>query len=145
MHRISRSVRRHRLHVALPLVAAALLGGCASGGTRHLAEQTAPGGSAGSSDAPTHVVVANHSWERVTVYISQGSAVWRLGEVEANTERRLPLGSFSTALQNGNVFFVGRPLAGVPFRSEAFTADLRGGVPVWTIENYTASSFVIFR
>jgi hypothetical protein len=145
MYRISRNVHRDRLHVVLPLIAATLLGACASGGARDLAERSAPDRSAWASDAPTHVVVTNHSWERVTVYVSQGSAAWRLGEVEANTERSLPLGSFWTALQNGSVFFVGRPLAGTPFRSEAFTIGPRSGIPVWTIENYTAASFVLLR
>lgn len=146
MCRMSGSVCRQGLHGVLPVIVSVLLGACASGGVGSRAEGSSAAESvAEPSDALTQVMVANHSWERVTVYISQGAAMWRLGEVEAKSERVLPLRNLGRSLLGTSAFFVGRPLAGTAFRSESFAVNPRGGIPTWTIENHTAVSFVTLR
>lgn len=91
------------------------------------------------------VVVNNQSWDRVTVFIGQGGTEWRIGDVEPMTERTLPLGRMGATLEGRSAYFVARRLAGGVFRSETFPVSPGGGVPRWTIENYAAFSYVMFR
>lgn len=144
MCRLAERVYRGCISLVAPFIVSALLAACASGGASAHPEPAAVDNEAETNDGPNHVVVSNQSWNRVTVYISQGAAVWRLGDVEAKTDRVLPLKSLARTLV-GTVFFVGRPLAGMPFRSDAFEMSPHGGVPIWTIENHDATSFVTIR
>jgi hypothetical protein len=141
---MSERVYRECLGFVLPVIASALLAACASGNASRHAEPSAESTDVEASEGPNHVVVSNQSWNRVTVYISQGSAVWRLGDVEAKSDRSLSLKNLGKSLF-GTVYFVGRPLAGTPFRSEAFEMNPRSGVPIWTIDNHAATSFVTIR
>jgi hypothetical protein len=145
MCRLSERVYRKRFSFVLPVIMSALMAACASGGAGRHSELSAVDGGAETSDGPTHVVVSNQSWQRVTVYITQGSMLWRLGDVEARSDRTLPLKNFGRSLMGSTSYFVARPLAGTPFRSEGFEMSPRGGVPIWTIENHTATSFVTIR
>ena len=121
-----------------------LLGACASAGG---GGNTEPGVNVGdeSNEAPGHVVVNNHSWDQVTVYITQGTAVWRLGDVAAMTQRTLPLKHLGRSLMGRTVQFIGRRLAGGSLRSETFDVNPGGGIPMWTIENQGAFSYVMLR
>lgn len=144
MCRLAERVYRGCISLVAPLIVSALLAACASGGASAHPEPAAVDNEAETNDGPNHVVVSNQSWNRVTVYISQGSAVWRLGDVEAKSDRSLSLKNLGKSLF-GTVYFVGRPLAGTPFRSEAFEMNPRSGVPIWTIDNHAATSFVTIR
>jgi hypothetical protein len=120
-----------------------LLGACASGGAR--ADQSVVDDAVEQGEAPTHVVVNNRSWDQVTVYISQGTATWRLGEVSAMTQRTLPLKHVGKWLLGRTAQFVGRRLAGASLRSESFDVNPGMGVPTWTIENHGAFSYLLFH
>jgi hypothetical protein len=145
MCRSSSSVRLDRRLVVLPVMMLALLGACASGGVGTRAEQGVADDGAEQSEAPTHIVVNNRSWDQVTVYVSQGTAEWRLGEVAPMTQRTLPLRHLGASLLGRSAQFVGRRLAGASLRSESFDVSPGMGVPTWTIENHGAFSFVLFR
>jgi hypothetical protein len=141
----SRSVGGGRLRIVLPVVMSALLGACASGGVGREAGQLVPEVAPEGGETPSHAMVNNQSGDRVTVYISQGAETWRLGEVEPYSRRTLPLGNAAMALTGRSVYFIARPLAGRPYRSETFGVSPDGGMPSWTIENYTAFSYVSLR
>jgi hypothetical protein len=138
-------VYRERFSVVLSVILLVVMGACASGGAGRRSEPSAVDDGAETSFGPTHVVVSNQSWQRVTVYITQGSMLWRLGDVEARSDATLPLKNVGRSLIGSTTYFVARPLAGTPFRSEGFEIGARGGVPIWTIENHTATSFVTIR
>jgi hypothetical protein len=144
MYRRSGSVFRARLQVSLPVIMCAVLGACASSGVASHAESGVTEDlSAEASEVPTQVVVINQSGQRVTVFIVQGSVAFRLGEVEPYGHRALPLKSMiARALLDSPTYLIGRPLGGTPYRSEAFTMNLRSGNPSWTIESYTPFSHV---
>jgi hypothetical protein len=145
MCRLSGSVGRDRRLVVLPVMLFALLGACASGGGGRHAEPGMASDAAEESEAPTHVVVNNNSWDQVTVYIAQGSATWRLGDVAPMTQRTLPLRNVGTSLVGRTAQFIGRRLAGAAMRSESFDVSRGMGIPTWTIENQSAFSYVLFR
>jgi hypothetical protein len=145
MCRSSSGVRRDRRLVVLRVVMLGLLGACASGGAGIRAERSVADDAAERTDAPTHVVVNNRSWDQVTVYVSQGTAEWRLGEVAPMTQRTLPLKQVGASLLGRSAQFVGRRLAGASLHSESFDVSPGMGVPTWTIENHGAFSFVLFQ
>jgi hypothetical protein len=136
------SVRRFAV---LSLMVVMPLGACASAGTGSHMDRHVTEGSSAWSGAPTSVVVMNRSWDRVTVYVAQGTIEWRLGDVEPMSERTLALNNVGVSLLGRSANFVGRRLAGGTFRSEAFNVMANGGVPHWTIENYAAYSYVMMR
>ena len=74
--RLRAQMSRH-LVAASMIVGAATMSACASGGVGTRAAQY------GSS--PSAVVIENNSWDRVTVYISRGDQLWRLGEASGTT------------------------------------------------------------
>jgi hypothetical protein len=142
MYRRSGSTYRGRVHVAVLVIMCALLGACASGGARSLAEPAMANGTAETSDVCTHVVVNNLSGQRVTVYITQGSVAWRLGIVESYSRRALPLQIVAKAMLDIPTMLIGRPADGPPYRSEVFSMNAHNGIPVWTIESSPAYSHV---
>lgn len=125
-------------HVALlvMLLSGAGLTACASAG---VGARAAAAGVAASS-----VVVENNSWDRVTVYISRGDQLWRLGDVGALGRTEFPIQRFGFLADGRSTFLVAHPLAGRSFRSEQFMFPT-GGVAVWTIENQSGLSHVSLR
>lgn len=115
MCRMSDRPYRERLGAVVPVIALVVLAACASRGAASGAALSTGDSSAEASGAPSHVVVHNQSWDRVTVYISEGAMVWRLGDVEAKSERTLSVKNFGKALLGRTAHFIGRPLAGAAF------------------------------
>ena len=145
MFRSSHGTCVDRRLVSVPVLLLALLGACASSGGATRATQAVAEEAADPNDTPTSVVVDNRSWDQVTVYLTQGTAVWRLGDVAAMTQRTLPLRHVGIALVGRNVQFIARRLAGPSFRSESFGMSAGMGIPTWTIANQSAFSYVLFR
>jgi hypothetical protein len=145
MGRMSSGGHRERLHIVLPVIVCVMLGACASVGVRPHAAQREAASTDAPNGAPTQVVVSNHSGERMTVYVSYGAAVWRLGDVEPAGDRIFPLGNVGRSLLDRTTFFIGRTLAGATLRSETFEVHPGEGNPTWTIEAHTAVSFVTLR
>ena len=125
-----------RLVAASLIVGAATMSACASGGVGTRAAQY------GSS--PSAVVIENNSWDRVTVYISRGDQLWRLGDVGALARTEFPVQRLGFLADGRSTFLVAHPLAGQSFRSEQFMFPT-GGVAVWTIENQSGLSHVSVR
>jgi hypothetical protein len=98
MCRPSERVYRERFSVVLSVILLMVMGACASGGAGRRSEPSAVDDGAETSFGPTHVVVSNQSWQRVTVYITQGSMLWRLGDVEARSDATLPLKNVGRSL-----------------------------------------------
>jgi hypothetical protein len=144
MCRMSGGMYRERFFVVLPIMVCVLLGACASGGMGTYAESSVADGADESSEAPSQVVVDNRSWDRVTVYVTESTVVWRLGEVEPMTRRTLPLKKVGRSLLGRTAQFIGRRLAGGAFRSESFGVNAGSGIPTWTIENQAGLSSVLF-
>ena len=134
--RLRATLSRH-LVVASLIAGAAGMTGCASGGGLGVRAQQ-------MENSPTAVVVENNSWDRVTVYISRGDQLWRLGDVGALTRTEFPVQRLGFFADGRSTFIVARPLAGQQFRSEQFMFPT-GGVAVWTIENQTGLSHVSVR
>lgn len=89
------------------------------------------------------VIVENHSWDRVTIYLlTEAGATLRLGDVEAMNRAAFPVGTLSD--DGGGMHFVAHPLAGTNFSSEGFLFP-NGSTAVWTIENHYALSNVRVR
>src|SRR5439155_19869203 len=65
-----------RLRLMALLLGAGAMAACASAGS---VGQRA----AAAAMTPTSIVIENNSWDRVTVYISRGDQLWRLGDVSA--------------------------------------------------------------
>jgi hypothetical protein len=95
-------------------------------------------------DSPTSVVIENNSWDRVTVYISRGDQLWRLGDVGALARTEFPIQRLGFIADGRSTYLVAHPLAGQQFRSEQFMFP-SGGVAVWTIENQSGLSHVSVR
>jgi hypothetical protein len=126
---------RHLVFLTLAL-GATTLSGCASTGVGYRA--------AAANAAPSSVVIENNSWDRVTVYISRGDQLWRLGDVGALARTEFPIGRLGFIADGRSAFLVAHPLAGRSFRSEQFMFP-SGGVAVWTIENASGLSHVSVR
>ena len=145
MFRLSHGACVDRRLVSLPVLLLALLGACVSSGGGARTGQVVADEAADPNDTPASVVVDNRSWDQVTVYLTQGTAVWRLGDVAAMTQRTLPLRHVGGALVGRNVQFIARRLSGPSFRSESFSMSAGMGIPMWTIANQSAFSYVLFR
>ncbi|MFN2564628.1 MAG: hypothetical protein ABR499_06390 [Gemmatimonadaceae bacterium] len=129
-HSRSRSLRQ--LRTLACMLAAASLGACA------------PAGRPDSAPRPitSRIIVRNYSMNQVTLYLARSGGRWRLGQLEAFTD-----GDFTvprSAVYFDEFYFVARPLAGRPFRSDAFLFPT-GATAVWTIGNHVATSHVALR
>ena len=133
--RLRATMCRH-LVVASLVAGAAGMTGCASSGVGLRAQQM--------DNPPSSIVIENNSWDRVTVYISRGDQLWRLGDVGALTRSEFPVQKLGFFADGRSTFLVARPLAGQQFRSEQFMFPT-GGVAVWTIENQSGLSHVSVR
>ena len=133
--RLRAEMSRHLVAASI-IVGAATMTACASGGVGTRAAQY------GSS--PSAVVIENNSWDRVTVYISRGDQLWRLGDVGALARTEFPVQRLGFLSDGRSTFLVAHPLAGQSFRSEQFMFPT-GGVAVWTIENQSGLSHVSVR
>jgi hypothetical protein len=122
--------------VLLPIIACTLLAACASGGNGYHAEE--------ARERPSGLVVENHMWAPVTVYILRSGQPSRLGNIDGLGQRSFSLDKLRFAVDGSDVYLVARPLAGQPFRSEPFTF-FRGGTAIWTIENSSQLSHVVLR
>ena len=129
------TVRRHL--VLLALVGATGTVACASSGS-------VGSRAAASAMGSASIVVENNSWDRVTVYVSRGDQLWRLGDVGALGRTEFPIQRFGFLADGRSTFLVAHPLAGRSFRSEQFMFP-SGGVAVWTIENQSGLSHVSLR
>jgi hypothetical protein len=118
------------------IVGAATMSACASGGIGTRAAQMQSGASA--------VVIENNSWDRVTVYISRGDQLWRLGDVGALARTEFPVQRLGFIADGRSTYLVAHPLAGQSFKSEQFMFP-SGGIAVWTIENQSGLSHVSVR
>jgi len=133
--RLRAEMSRHLVAASL-IVGAATMSACASGGVGMRAAQY--------GSAPSAVVIENNSWDRVTVYISRGDQLWRLGDVGALARTEFPVQRLGFLADGRSTFLVAHPLAGQSFRSEQFMFPT-GGVAVWTIENQSGLSHVSVR
>jgi hypothetical protein len=134
--RLRAQLSRHFVSVAI-VMSAATITACASGG--------GVGRRAAHYDAsPTSVVIENNSWDRVTVYISRGDQLWRLGDVGALARTEFPVQRLGFIADGRSTYLVAHPLAGQSFRSEQFMFP-SGGIAVWTIENQSGLSHVSVR
>lgn len=133
--RLRATVGRHFVMAAL-VIGASTMTACASGGLGQRAREMEAG--------PTSVVIENNSWDRVTVYISRGDQLWRLGDVGALSKAEFPMQRLGFFADGRTTFLVARPLAGQQFRSEQFMFP-QGGIATWTIENQSGLSHVSVR
>jgi hypothetical protein len=134
--RLRATMSRHFRSAAI-LLAVASVAACASaGGVGYRAAQ--------AGVAPGSIVVENNSWDRVTVYISRGDQLWRLGDVGALARSEFPTQRLGFFADGRNTFLVAHPLAGSSFRSESFMFP-SGGTAIWTIENQAGLSHVSVR
>jgi hypothetical protein len=133
--RLRAKVSRH-LVAASMIFGAASLTACASSGVGTRAAQF--------DSSPSAVVIENNSWDRVTVYISRGDQLWRLGDVGALARIEFPVQRLGFIADGRSTYLVAHPLAGQSFRSEQFMFP-SGGVAVWTIENQSGLSHVSVR
>ena len=134
--RLRATMGRH-LVVASMIAGAAAMTACASaGGIGARAAQM--------ENSPNSVVIENNSWDRVTVYISRGDQLWRLGDVGALGKTEFPIQKLGFFADGRSTYLVAHPLAGSSFRSEQFMFP-SGGVAVWTIENQSGLSHVSVR
>ena len=129
------ALRRYLTTFSFALVSVATLA-CASSGVGMRAAQ--------SANSPASIVVENNSWDRVTVYVSRGDQLWRLGDVGALGRTEFPIQRFGFLTDGRSTYLVAHPLAGRSFRSEQFMFP-SGGVAVWTIENQNGLSHVSVR
>src|SRR5690242_6772484 len=133
--RLRAQISRHLVAASL-IVGAATMSACASSGIGTRAAQMDGGASS--------VVIENNSWDRVTVYISRGDQLWRLGDVGALARLEFPVQRLGFIADGRSTYLVAHPLAGQSFRSEQFMFPT-GGVAVWTIENQSGLSHVSLR
>ena len=133
--RLRAQIGRHLVAASL-IVGSATMSACASGGIGTRAAQMDSGASA--------VVIENNSWDRVTVYISRGDQLWRLGDVGALARLEFPVQRLGFIADGRSTYLVAHPLAGQSFRSEQFMFP-SGGIAVWTIENQSGLSHVSVR
>ena len=125
-----------RLSIVALAATMATLGACATLGG--MAPRRA------SNSQPSGLIVQNNGWNQVTVYLIQGGARLRVGEVAGFSTQVFPGNRLGMMTGGSSTFLVARPLAGTPFRSEnlVFTA---GRTLVWTIENQPAHSYLSLR
>jgi len=128
--RLRAQLSRHLVAASI-IVGAASMSACASAGVGARAQQ--------SDASPTSVVIENNSWDRVTVYISRGDQLWRLGDVGALARTEFPIQRLGFIADGRSTYLVAHPLAGQQFRSEQFMFP-SGGIAVWTIENQSGLS-----
>jgi hypothetical protein len=133
--RLRATVCRHVVIASLVAGASTMTACASSGGVGLRAQQM---------QAPTSVVIENNSWDRVTVYISRGDELWRLGDVGALSKTEFPMNRLGFFADGRSTFLVARPLAGQQFRSEQFMFPT-GGIATWTIENQSGLSHVSVR
>lgn len=132
-----RAVVGRRVRLMAILIGAGALTACASaGGVGSRA--------AVAAREPTSIVIENNSWDRVTVYISRGDQLWRLGDVSALARTEFPVHRMGFLADGRSTFLVAHPLAGRSFRSDQFML-ISGTVAVWTIENQSGLSHVSVR
>lgn len=128
--------RTHLTALMVALATAGLLACASTGSVGARAAESAMGSAS--------IVVENNSWDRVTVYVSRGDQLWRLGDVGALGRTEFPIQRFGFLADGRSTFLVAHPLAGRSFRSEQFMFP-SGGVAVWTIENQSGLSHVSLR
>lgn len=133
--RLRATVSRHLVLASLVVGASTMTACASSGGVGFRAQQM---------QAPTSVIIENNSWDRVTVYISRGDELWRLGDVGALSKTEFPMNRLGFFADGRSTFLVARPLAGQQFRSEQFMFPT-GGIATWTIENQSGLSHVSVR
>jgi hypothetical protein len=133
--RLRAQFSRHIVAASI-IVGAASMSACASSGVGTRAAQY--------DSSPSSVVIENNSWDRVTVYISRGDQMWRLGDVGALGKTEFPIQRLGFIADGRSTYLVAHPLAGQSFRSEQFMFP-SGGVAVWTIENQSGLSHVSVR
>jgi hypothetical protein len=133
--RLRAKVSRHLVSASM-IIGAATITACASSGIGTRA--------ATFDQSPNSVVIENNSWDRVTVYISRGDQLWRLGDVGALAKTEFPVQRLGFIADGRSTYLVAHPLAGNSFRSEQFMFP-SGGVAVWTIENQSGLSHVSVR
>lgn len=132
--------RCNAMVIALGL-AAAFVSGCASSGGYSPEARYAESATYAGHQVTRRVVIQNHSWDRVTVYLlNEAGATLRLGEVEAMNQASFPIGH-SLSDDGAGMHFVAHPLAGTNFSSEGFLFPT-GSTATWTIENHYALSNV---
>src|SRR4051812_43152828 len=102
-----RTSRIHRF-VIMSALSLAPLAACASAGGGHHADADLSVGAPEYDAAPANIVVKNNSWDRVTVYLVDGETQWRLGDVEASTQRTLTLNGRGSTLMGHSPHLVGR-------------------------------------
>ena len=127
---------RHLVRASM-IAGAVAMTACASGGGIGMR-------AAQMDNSPNSVVIENNSWDRVTVYISRGDQLWRLGDVGALAHTEFPIQRLGFFADGRSTYLVAHPLAGQSFRSEQFMFP-SGGVAVWTIENQAGLSHVSVR
>jgi hypothetical protein len=93
---------------------------------------------------PAGLVIRNNNWNPMTIYLVQGGARLRVGQVEGFSQEVFPAARLGMLTGGTDTFLVARPLAGRPFRSDnlVFTP---GRMLVWTIENQPAHSYLSVR
>jgi hypothetical protein len=133
--RLRAKLSRHLVSATM-IVGAATMSACASSGIGQRVQESTGGSSA--------VVIENNSWDRVTVYISRGDQLWRLGDVGALAKTEFPVTRLGFIADGRSTFLVAHPLAGQQFQSEQFMFPT-GGIAVWTIENQSGLSHVSVR
>ena len=117
--RLRAQLSRHLVAASI-VVGAAGMSACASGG--------GVGMRAAQYDAsPTSVVIENNSWDRVTVYISRGDQLWRLGDVGALARTEFPIQRLGFIADGRSTFLVAPQFASTMFRRIS-TRSLGGSV-----------------
>lgn len=122
-------------------MAAVLMSACATSGGYAPQARYADAATHGGRHATRRVVIENHSWDHVTIYLlTESGATLRLGDVEAMNQASFPIAQ--TLSEDGaGMRFMAHPLAGSNFSSEGFLFPY-GSTAVWTIENHYALSNV---
>jgi hypothetical protein len=90
------------------------------------------------------LIIRNNNWNDMTVYLVQGGARLRVGEVSGFSQEVFPAARLGMLTGGTGAFLVARPLAGRPFRSENLTFT-PGRTLVWTIENQPSHSYLSLR
>ncbi|HJU68003.1 MAG TPA: hypothetical protein VJ650_07105 [Gemmatimonadaceae bacterium] len=131
-----RAAINHRLCTLMVVGGIAALSGCATSGV--FAGQATP------SLEPAGLTVRNNNWNTMTVYIVQGGARVRVGQVDGFSQQVFPATRLGMLTGGTGAFLVARPLAGQAFRSEnlLFTP---GRMLVWTIGSQPAHSYLSVR
>jgi hypothetical protein len=130
-----RAAINHRLRLVALVGGIAMLG-CATSGS--MSERGAP------NLEPSGLIVRNNNWNSMTVYLVQGGARVRVGEVNGFSQEVFPTSRLGMLTGGTGTFLVARPFAGRPFRSETLVFT-PGRMLVWTIENQPAHSYLSVR